>query len=45
MAEWAQTSPRQRLAVIEGATEQPIEKFKSFIDDYYKSLATQSTQR
>lgn len=44
MSEWAQTSPRQRLAVIEGATEQPIEKFKSFIDDYYKSLATQSTQ-
>jgi hypothetical protein len=44
-AEWAQTSPRMRLAVIESATEKPIEKFKAFIDDYYKSLATQSTQR
>jgi hypothetical protein len=34
-----------RLAVIESATEKPIEKFRSFIDDYYRSLATQSTQR
>ncbi len=42
MSEWGGITPRQREAVIEGAGEQVIDKYKSLVDDYYRSLATQS---
>jgi hypothetical protein len=42
--EWGNLSPRARQAVIEAESEKPIEKFKQFIDDYYKSLGAQAGQ-
>lgn len=45
MSEWGGTTPRQREAVIEGSSETVVEKYKKLVDDYYRSLATQSTQR
>jgi hypothetical protein len=43
MQEWGGVTPRQRAAVIEGGGETIIEPYKKLIDDYYKSLATKST--
>lgn len=40
--EWGAISPRTRQAVIDGASEQPIDKYKKLVDDYYKSLATKA---
>ena len=31
--------PRLRDAVIEGASETIIEKYRKYVDDYYRSLA------
>ncbi len=42
MSEWGGITPRQREAVIEGAGEQVIDKYKTLVDDYYRSLATKS---
>ena len=42
MTEWGGVTPRQREAVIEGAGDQVIDKYKTLVDDYYRSLATQS---
>jgi hypothetical protein len=42
MTEWGGVTPRQREAVIEGAGEQIIEKYKNLVDDYYRSLATKT---
>ena len=41
-SEWGAVSPRTRQAVIDGATEQPIDKYKTLVDDYYRSLATKA---
>jgi hypothetical protein len=43
MQEWGGVTPRQRAAVIEGGGETIIEPYKKLIDDYYKSLATKSS--
>jgi hypothetical protein len=45
MKEWGGNSPRQRAAVIEGAGETVVEKYKKLVDDYYRSLATKSAGR
>ncbi len=45
MKEWGGTSPRKRAAVIEAASEKPIEKFKNFIDDYYRALGERATDQ
>ncbi|MCC7349050.1 MAG: hypothetical protein IT446_00640 [Phycisphaerales bacterium] len=45
MAEWGGLTPRQRQAVIEGSNETIIQKYKSLVDDYYRSLATKATER
>jgi hypothetical protein len=45
MSEWGGVTPRQRQAVIEGAGEQVIEKYKTMVDDYYRSLATKSDRQ
>jgi hypothetical protein len=42
LKEWGALSPRKRAAVIEAATEKPVEKFRSLIDDYYRALGTRS---
>jgi hypothetical protein len=42
LKEWGALSPRKRAAVIEAATEKPIEKFRGLIDDYYKALGTRT---
>jgi hypothetical protein len=42
MAEWGGITPRQRAAVIEGAGEQVMQKYKTLVDDYYRSLATKT---
>ena len=39
--EWGRISPRVRDAVLEGATEQPLEKYKKLIDDYYRGVSTE----
>lgn len=41
MQEWGQTTPRLRQAVVEGATETVIDKYKNIVDDYYRALADQ----
>jgi hypothetical protein len=40
---WGKLSPRQRSAVLEGATDQTIQQFKDFVDGYYRTLATKAT--
>ena len=45
MSEWGGITPRQREAVIEGSSETVVEKYKKLVDDYYRSLATKSTER
>jgi hypothetical protein len=42
MAEWGGITDRQRQAVIDGAGETIIEKYRNFVDDYYRSLAEKS---
>jgi hypothetical protein len=38
LKEWGSLSPRQRAAVIEAASEKPVQKFKEFIDEYYQAV-------
>jgi len=45
MKEWGGLTPRQRDAIIEGAGDTIIEKYKPLIDDYYRSLATKATEK
>ncbi len=45
MREWGGLTQRQRDAVIEGSSETVIEKYKKLVDDYYRSLSSQSPQR
>lgn len=42
MTEWGGITPRQRAAVIESAGEQVMQKYKTLVDDYYRSLATKT---
>ena len=44
-AEWGRLSPKARQAVIEGQREQPIEKYRKLIEDYYRGVATRQTER
>jgi hypothetical protein len=45
MQEWGKVTPRVREAVIEGAGEQVIDKYKSLVDDYYRTLATKANSQ
>ncbi len=38
MKEWGTITPRQRQAIIEGASDQMIEKYRTEIEAYYRSL-------
>ena len=45
MAEWGGVTKRQRDAILEGAGENVIEKYKKLVYDYYQTLATKETER
>ena len=45
LAEWGQLTPRQRAAVMEGADEVGLEKYRKLVDDYYRTLATKATEK
>jgi hypothetical protein len=44
-AEWGKISPRLRDAVIEGSSEQIIEKYRRYVEDYYKGVSQQGTEQ
>jgi hypothetical protein len=44
-AEWGNISPRLRNAVIEGSSEQIIEKYRRYVEDYYKGVSQQGTEQ
>ena len=45
MAEWGGLTPREREAVMEGASDKPIKKYERLVEDYYRELAKKATQR
>jgi hypothetical protein len=45
LSEWGQVTPRLRDAQIEGSTETIIEKYRSLIEEYYRSLSTKANQK
>jgi hypothetical protein len=42
---WGAISPRLHDAVIEGANEKVPDKYRSLVEDYYRSLATKATEK
>jgi hypothetical protein len=44
-AEWGQISPRTRNAVMEGADEKIIEKYRKYAEDYYRGVSVKGTER
>jgi hypothetical protein len=44
LKEWGSLSPRERAAVIEAASEKPVQKFKEFIDEYYQAVGNRQNQ-
>ena len=44
-SEWGGLTERERQAVMEGASEKVIEKYRGLVDDYYRELSKKSTQR
>jgi len=44
LKEWGSLSPRERAAVIEAASEKPVQKFKEFIDEYYQAVGNRQSQ-
>ncbi|MEA2709061.1 MAG: hypothetical protein QOF78_1662, partial [Phycisphaerales bacterium] len=44
-AEWGKISPRTRAAVQEGADEQIIEKYRRYVEDYYRGMAVRGAER
>jgi hypothetical protein len=44
-AEWGQVSPRTRNAVMEGADEKIIEKYRKYAEDYYRGVSVKGTER
>ncbi|MGH7177637.1 MAG: hypothetical protein ACREJC_09675, partial [Tepidisphaeraceae bacterium] len=45
LAEWGGLTPRVREAVIEGANENIVQEYRQLVEDYYRSLATKTTER
>ncbi len=43
-ASWGAPTPRLRNAIVEGADDKPLEKYKALIDDYYRTLAEQNSK-
>jgi len=44
-AEWGKISDRTRAAVQEGADEKIIEKYRRYVEDYYRGMATRGAER
>jgi hypothetical protein len=44
-AEWGKLTERQREAVLEGANEKVIEKYRGLVEDYYRELGKKATER
>jgi hypothetical protein len=44
-AEWGKLTERQREAVLEGASEKVIEKYRGLVDDYYRELSKKASER
>jgi hypothetical protein len=44
-AEWGHLTERQREAVMEGAGEKVLEKYRGLVDDYYRELSKKATER
>ena len=44
MAEWGQLTPRQRAAILESKDEQGIARYRSLIEQYWKSLNQRRTE-
>jgi hypothetical protein len=42
---WGKLFQRDRGAQMEGGDQQPVRKYKEFIDDYYRSLSEKGSQR
>jgi hypothetical protein len=45
MQEWGKLHPRDRDAVLEGASEKVNPKYQKLVEDYFKSLSEKATQR
>jgi len=39
--EWGRLSPRTRDAVLEGSSEQVLEKYRKLVEDYYRGVSTE----
>ena len=44
LAEWGALTQRQRDAIIEGRSEQVIEKYRGLVEDYYRELGKKARQ-
>jgi hypothetical protein len=44
-SEWGKISPRTRNAVIEGSSEQVLEKYRRYVEEYYKGVAVRGTEQ
>jgi len=42
---WGDNSPRNHEAVMEAQSEKAIERYRSFVEDYYRCLAVKATER
>jgi hypothetical protein len=45
MKAWGELHPRDREAVLEGASEKVNPKYQKMVEDYFKSLSEKATQR
>ncbi len=45
ISEWGGLTQRERDAVLESKGETIIEKYRNYLDDYYRSLATKAAER
>ena len=45
MAEWGGLTPREREAVMEGASDKAIRKYERLVEDYYTELAKKARER
>jgi hypothetical protein len=44
-SEWGGLTQRERQAVMEGASEKVLEKYRGLVDDYYTALGKKATER
>ncbi len=44
-AEWGKISGRDRGAVMDAAGESPSEKYRKYVEDYYRELGKKASER